>query len=85
MVRTDLLPAFPAINGAIGIRTKHINGMFIIRVGEYLYIVPGPLQEAVVPAHPAPVCTGIGRGKQASLFLIGVALHQRIYPLRVGP
>src|SRR5215218_7648839 len=68
MRRDDLVEGAPAVGRFPAVQVEHIDGLGVLRVGEDVAVVPGPLPQLRVIAHALPVCAAVVGTEEAAFF-----------------
>src|SRR5687768_13299660 len=75
MRRTYRLEGTPAVAAPHETYVRRIHNIFILRIHEYLGIVPGTLADVVVAAGQRPGFTSVVRQVQATVCIFNNGLH----------
>ena len=75
----DLVERASAIGGPEELHVEDVNRVRVLRIGDHVHVIPGPLVQAVTAIHQIPAVAAIVRAIEATLF----RLDDRVHAIRV--
>ena len=81
MRNLDLVEGTSAVGGLEELHIQDVNRVGILRIGDHMHVVPGPLIQAVTAIHQVPAVSAIVGAIEARIFIL--RFNDRVYAIGI--